>query len=120
MQELQGPHLVGDPRIELVQLSPLCLLAKGSERPRIGAAPTFPALLVDGIPLEASAFARSVDLGRHEIVIERGIGAAAVDDGLLAALDRPDDLVDEVVLKQGIEMRQEDLFDSQVLLGYLL
>lgn len=116
VEELQGPHLVGDPSVELVGLGTARLLAEGAKRPRIRAASTLPPLLVDSVSLETPPLDWSIDLRGDEIMSEGRIGATAVDDGLLPALDRADDLVDQMILEEWIEMRQEDLLDGQVLL----
>jgi hypothetical protein len=104
VKNLERPHLVGDPRAELVGPAALRLLSERAEHARVGSAPAIPPLLIDVIPLEAPRFKRTVDLGGNEVSAQRSVGPAAVDDGLLAALDGTHDVDQQMILDQGLEM----------------
>ncbi len=56
---------------------------------------------------------RLVDLGRNKICLDARPGAAAVDGGFLATLDRIQDLGDQAVLNERLE-RLRDGFGVQL------
>jgi hypothetical protein len=98
----------------------LRLVAEGTEHARIGASAARTPLLVHAVTLEAPRLERAVDLRRDEVTIERRMGAAAEDHGLLAALDRPDDFQDQVLFDERSEVLEQFLFDRLLFrLGWL-
>jgi hypothetical protein len=112
VEHLERLHLVADPGAELVRPPVLRLLAEDAG---VGTSASRSALLIDGVPLETSHFQRAIDLGRDEVSIERWVRVAAVDHGLLAALDRSNHVEQQVLLDQRSEVLEQLLFD-----GFLL
>jgi len=107
---------MSDPRVELAKSATCGLPCVGTDLAGVRAGCPGSPLLIDTVPLEAPALRRAVDLRRDEVLVEGRVGAAEVDHGLLAALDRPDRLEEQVILDQWVEGSEEDLLDVEVLL----
>jgi hypothetical protein len=93
----------------------LRLLSQGTEDAGVGTSAAGSALLIDGISLETPHFQRAIDLRGDEVPIERWVRVAAVDDGLFAALDRPNHVEEQMLLDQGSEVLEQLLLDGLLL-----